>query len=143
MSQDLFPGTPALETALSLPILCRGPSPQGLQERALGLRLCTELGSWVEAAFGPPAAILPSLLPRMHERMNSVPHSSIGTPLGGLSGEGKGPSTKTGAEGGCPSPIFLSHRDTEQRALSYLNFCLFSAVDQLTGSIVHLHEIKV
>lgn len=32
MSQDLFPGMPALETVFILPVLCRGPGPQGLQE---------------------------------------------------------------------------------------------------------------
>lgn len=143
VSQDLFPGTPAPEAALSLPALYRELGPQG---KAPGIRLCTELGSWLEAAFAPPFAILPPSCPACiwaNGQMNSIPDRSVGALWVGSVRKVEDLLQRQGQREEAPLPSFSSQRDTEQRALTYLCSHLFSAGYQLSGSMVHPQNLTV
>ena len=60
-----------------------------------------------------------------------------------LNGEGKDLLPRLEwKEKGSPLPSCSSCRDAEQRALTYLSSCLFSAAYQLTSSMVHLQKCQ-
>lgn len=141
MSQDLFPGTPAPETALCLPVLYGGPGPQG---KALVLG-CSECGSWAEAAFGTPFA-LPHCCPRCiwgNGQMHSTPNRSVGALWVGSVRKVEDLLRRQGQREEAPLSFFFHHTETQNKEPRLTCSRLLSADYQLTGSMVHPQNVKV
>ena len=119
-----------------LACVVRGPDPQG---KARGIGLCTELGSWMDDACGPPFALLPHSCPGCiwgNGQMNSIPDRSVGALWVGSVRKVEGLRQRQGAEGGRPSPILFitqRHRTKSPDLLALSSLFCWLPVDWLDG----------